>query len=169
VRTLGRVAVGLAFSLISFVASAGDCTAIAYVNISQVIQKVGYDKLYLLGADPQIRKELAALEKQQDALTKRLIAAEDKSTLNEVTEQLQLVETKRSMLVRNTRGSRSREAQNWIKEFVAERYGKRYGLIVTRRIEDDSNVIHQSVDVENLTDKVAQEVSAIVESTSASK
>ena len=150
--------------LLSAVAPAEDCTAIAYVNISQVVQRVGYDKLYLLGADPQIREELAKLEKQRDALTKQLIAAEDQASLKEVTEQIRLIETKHGMLMRNMRSRNSREAQNWIKQFITEHYGKRYGLILTRQIEDDTNVIHQSVTIENLTDKAVQDVSAALES-----
>ena len=158
------VVAGMLLFLLSAVAPAEDCTAIAYVNISQVVQRVGYDKLYLLGADPQIREELAKLAKQRDALTKQLIAAEDQASLKEVTEQIRLVETKHGMLMRNMRSRNSREAQNWIKQFITEHYGKRYGLILTRQIEDDSNVIHQSVTIENLTDKVVQDVSAALES-----
>lgn len=158
------VVAGMLLFLLSAVAPAEDCTAIAYVNISQVVQRVGYDKLYLLGADPQIREELAKLAKQRDALTKQLIAAEDQASLKEVTEQIRLIETKHGMLMRNMRSRNSREAQNWIKQFITEHYGKRYGLILTRQIEDDSNVIHQSVTIENLTDKVVQDVSAALES-----
>lgn len=158
------VVAGMLLFLLSAVAPAEDCTAIAYVNISQVVQRVGYDKLYLLGADPQIREELAKLAKQRDALTKQLIAAEDQAGLKEVTEQIRLVETKHGMLMRNMRSRNSREAQNWIKQFITEHYGKRYGLILTRQIEDDSYVIHQSVTIENLTDKVVQDVSAALES-----
>lgn len=158
------VIAGMLLFLLSAVASAEDCTAIAYVNISQVVQRVGYDKLYLLGADPQIREELEKLSKQRDALTKQLIATEDQAGLKEVTEQIRLIETKHGMLMRNMRSQNSREAQNWIKQFITEHYGKRYGLILTRRIEDDSNVIHQSVTIENLTDKVVQDVSATLES-----
>ena len=158
------VVAGMLLFLLSAVAPAEDCTAIAYVNISQVVQRVGYDKLYLLGADPQIREELAKLEKQRDALTKQLIAAEDQASLKEVTEQIRLIETKHGMLMRNMRSRNSREAQNWIKQFITEHYGKRYGLILTRQIEDDGNVIHQSVTIENLTDKVVQDVSAALES-----
>jgi len=162
------VVAGMLLFLLSAVAPAEDCTAIAYVNISQVVQRVGYDKLYLLGAllgaDPQIREELAKLEKQRDALTKQLIAAEDQASLKEVTEQIRLIETKHGMLMRNMRSRNSREAQNWIKQFITEHYGKRYGLILTRQIEEDSNVIHQSVTIENLTDKVVRDVSAALES-----
>jgi len=158
------VVAGMLLFLLSAVAPAEDCTAIAYVNISQVVQRVGYDKLYLLGADPQIREELAKLEKQRDALTKQLIAAEDQASLKEVTEQIRLIETKHGMLMRNMRSRNSREAQNWIKQFITEHYGKRYGLILTRQIENDTNVIHQSVTIENLTDKVVQDVSAALES-----
>jgi len=158
------VVAGMLLFLLSAVAPAEDCTAIAYVNISQVVQRVGYDKLYLLGADPQIREELAKLAKQRDALTKQLIAAEDQASLKEVTEQIRLVETKHGMLMRNMRSRNSREAQNWIKQFITEHYGKRYGLILTRQIEEDSNVIHQSVTIENLTDKVVRDVSAALES-----
>ena len=158
------VVAGMLLFLLSAVAPAEDCTAIAYVNISQVVQRVGYDKLYLLGADPQIREELAKLEKQRDALTKQLIAAEDQASLKEVTEQIRLIETKHGMLMRNMRSRNSREAQNWIKQFITEHYGKRYGLILTRQIEDDTNVIHQSVTIENLTDKAVQDVSAALES-----
>ena len=158
------VVAGMLLFLLSAVAPAEDCTAIAYVNISQVVQRVGYDKLYLLGADPQIREELAKLEKQRDALTKQLIAAEDQASLKEVTEQIRLIETKHGMLMRNMRSRNSREAQNWIKQFITEHYGKRYGLILTRQMEDDGNVIHQSATIENLTDKVVQDVSAALES-----
>ena len=81
-----------------------------------------------------------------------------------MTEQIRLIETKHGMLMRNMRSRNSREAQNWIKQFITEHYGKRYGLILTRQIEDDTNVIHQSVTIENLTDKVVQDVSAALES-----
>lgn len=157
------VVVGMALLLFSAFVPAEDCTAIAYVNIGQVVQRVGYDQLYLIGADPQVRKELEKLAKQKDELTKKLIAAQDQASLKEVTEQIRLIETKRSMLARSMRGNSSRDAQNWIKQFVAETYGKRYALIVTRRIDDDTHVIHQFGTIENLTDKVVQDVSAAVE------
>lgn len=162
------VVAGMLLFLISAAAPAEDCTAIAYVNVSQVVQRVGYDKLYLLGADPQIREELKKLAKQREELTKRLIAAQDQASLKEATEQIRLIETKQGMLARNMRSQNSRETQNWIKQFIAEHYGKRYGLILTRRIEDDSNVLHQSVTIENLTDKVVQDVAAALESNDAS-
>ena len=62
------VVAGMLLFLLSAVAPAEDCTAIAYVNISQVVQRVGYDKLYLLGADPQIREELAKLDSREEAI-----------------------------------------------------------------------------------------------------
>ena len=157
---------GAVLFAVSTVAVAEDCTAIAYVNISQVMQQVGYDRLYLLDTDPEIRKELGKLAKQREALTRELIAAKDQEGLKEITERIRLLETKHSMLAKNSRRSASRQAQNAIKTFVAETYGKRYGLIMTRRPEDDSNVIQQSVPIENLTDKVAADLSAALDSLS---
>jgi TolA-binding protein len=124
---------------LSGLAVAEDAKPMATINVSQVVNSVGYEVWSQIGMDKEALETIKQLKAQRAELRKRVVNAKDDIELQHVNKDIQFNLSKTQQLQNlagnGNGGGRSRQdSTTLIKDFLATTYKGKYSLIL-----DNSN------------------------------
>ncbi len=124
---------------------------VAIVTVDQVVQRVGYETIGLLGAAPDVRAAVKSIREDLARLNGRLLETTETSEIESISKSIEALERKRNILVQQSRNPDQRRV---VRQFVVAQFKDKYALILSRAESQGDGVLYLEGQGQDITEEV---------------
>jgi tRNA(Ser,Leu) C12 N-acetylase TAN1 len=129
-------------------------------NQNLISRNLGYDEIYLLNANNEIRTALTNINKKIEKIFDQLLEEDDGKTLRELQSKHAILKEKIATIKRMARGTGYNDNSKILQNFIKDNYSKEYSIIVPKKLinNHDSGLILNTTKTDDLTERIIKEI-----------
>ncbi|MDD5072988.1 MAG: hypothetical protein PHX64_02860 [Candidatus Omnitrophica bacterium] len=138
---------------------AGEVSAVASVDLNQIQNEVGYQRLVFMNANDEVKAEMLKLRKTLDQALIECVRENDDSKLAILQTKIQSINNKLNA-IRNAMSYRSSDHRRALTRFIKNRYSGKYALVIDAQMGRNNSqvIIWDAPRMTDLTDEIIQEL-----------
>ncbi|MFA5338747.1 MAG: hypothetical protein WC317_01195 [Candidatus Omnitrophota bacterium] len=138
---------------------ADEVSAVASVDLNQIQNEVGYQRLVFMDANDEVKAEMLKLRKALDQALIECVRENDDGKLAILQTKIQSMNNKLNT-IRNTMSYRNSDHRRALTKFIKSRYSGKYALVIDAQMARNNSqvIIWDAPRMTDLTDEIIQEL-----------